>query len=131
MWLSDLFINNVVYGQYFDDFMWFYSGCYWTYGSFVLISLLGLIILKNININNLVIASLMASLTFFVISNFGVWVSTNMYPKNINGLMGCYIAGFPFFKNTILGDFVYTGILFGSFEFTQWKIPSLQIHTKA
>ena len=38
MWLSDLILNNVVYGEYFDHFVWFYSGSLFTYGAFVLIT---------------------------------------------------------------------------------------------
>ena len=130
MWISDLVLNNVIYGQYFPHFVWFYQGCFFTYGSFILIGLLGLFLLKKINAQNLFITSLLASVVFFALSNFGVWFSTTIYPKNISGLIGCYIAGLPFFKNTILGDLVYTSVLFGSFEYAQHKIPSLQINTK-
>lgn len=42
-WLSDLFINNVVYAQYYPEFTWFYSGFYWQYGSYLLITLAGLL----------------------------------------------------------------------------------------
>jgi hypothetical protein len=48
-----------------------------------------------------------------------------MYPKTIAGLMACYAAGIPFFGNTLLGDFVYAGILFGGFEWAQRRYPAL------
>lgn len=127
MWISDLLLNNVIYGAYFDHFVWFYQGCYWTYGAFVLIGLMGMVTLKKIKVKNLILASMSASIVFFVVSNFGVWVSTTMYPENFSGLVSCYIAGLPFFKNTLLGDLVYTGVLFGSFEFAKYKIPFLRI----
>lgn len=127
MWLADLVLNNVVYSQYFDHFVWFYQGCYWTYGAFILIGLLGFVVLKRIRIHNLVLASLLASVAFFAVSNFGVWASTTMYPKDFSGLMTCYAAGLPFFKNTLIGDLVYTGVLFGTFEFAQRKIPAIQL----
>lgn len=127
MWLTDLVLNNVVYSQYFDHFVWFYQGFYWTYGAFVLIGLLGFVILKQIKIQNLILASLLASIVFFLVSNFGVWASTTMYPKDFIGLITCYTAGLPFFKNTLLGDLVYTCVLFGAFEFAQRRIPALQL----
>ena len=126
MWISDLAINNIIYGQYFDHFVWFYQGCYWTYGAFALIALIGFGVLKKIRIKNLLVASFLASLIFYLLSNLGVWISTNMYPKNFGGLITCYIAGLPFFKNTLLGDLFYTGLLFSTFELAQHKIPSLQ-----
>ena len=129
MWLSDLVINNVVYGQYFDHFVWFYDGFYWTYAAFIFIGLVGMVTLKKIRIQNLVASGLTASLIFFLVSNFGVWASTQMYAHNIRGLITCYIAGLPFFKNTILGDLVYTGVLFGLFELVQQRFLSLQLKT--
>ena len=126
MWLSDLYLNNVVYGQYFDHFVWFYQGFYWTYGAFVVIGLMGFAILKTVKVQLVLVGSLSASILFFLLSNFGVWFSGNMYSNDINGLITCYTAGLPFFKNTIIGDLVYCGVLFGAFEFAQTKIPVLQ-----
>jgi hypothetical protein len=127
MWLADLVLNNVVYAQYFDHFVWFYQGCYWTYGAFILIGLIGFVTLKRIRIQNLILTSLLASIVFFLLSNFGVWASTYMYPKNFSGLIACYTAGLPFFKNTVMGDLVYSGVLFGAFEFAQRRIPALHL----
>lgn len=126
LWLSDLVINNVMYAKYFDHFVWFYQGFYWTYGAFILIGLLGFVVLKKVRIQNILIASILASIVFFMVSNFGVWASTTMYPDDLNGLIICYSAGLPFLKNTLMGDLVYTGVLFGVFEFAQYKIPSIQ-----
>ncbi|MBN2613834.1 MAG: hypothetical protein JXB00_19915 [Bacteroidales bacterium] len=129
MWLSDLVLNNLVYNRYFDHFAWFYDGFYFTYGAFILIGLVGIVLLKRIKVKNLILASVLASVLFFIVSNFGVWVSTTIYPKDFSGLMACYTAGLPFFKNTIVGDLIYTGALFGIFEFARHKVPALQIKT--
>jgi hypothetical protein len=129
MWLSDLVLNNVVYGQYFDHFVWFYDGFYWTYGAFIIIGFFGFVLLKKVKLKNVIIASLSASVLFFLISNFGVWASGTMYPHSLNGLISCYAAGVPFFKNTLLGDLVYCGALFGAFEFAQYKIPQLRLNS--
>lgn len=127
MWISDLILNNVVYGQYFDHFVWFYSGSLFTYGAFALIALFGILTLKKVRIPNLIVLALCASAIFFLVSNFGVWFSGTMYPKDFGGLMACYTAGIPFFKNTILGDLVYTGVLFGVFEYSVRRISQLQL----
>ncbi len=129
MWLSDLVLNNVVYGQYFDHFVWFYQGCYWTYGAFIFIGVVGFVLLKKVKVANLLAASLSASVLFFLVSNFGVWASTAMYPHTASGLMACYTAALPFFKNTLLGDLVYSGVLFGAFELAQYKITALRFQS--
>ncbi|MGB9233525.1 MAG: DUF6580 family putative transport protein [Terriglobales bacterium] len=58
-------------------------------------------------------ASLTASISFFVVSNFAVWACWNMYPKTFAGLMTCYAAGIPFFRHSVAGDLVFTAFMFG------------------
>ena len=129
MWISDLVLNNAVYGQYFDHFVWFYSGSLFTYGAFALIVVLGIFTLKKVRIPTLIASAFGASVIFFLVSNFGAWFSSMMYPKTFAGLMACYTAGIPFFHNTILGDLVYTGILFGVFELSIRRFPQLRLQT--
>lgn len=131
MWISDLLLNNIVYAEYFDHFVWFYSGSLFTYVAFALIVLMGKFTLRKVCIPQLLFSALAASVIFFLVSNFGVWFSGTMYPKDMNGLMACYAAGIPFFKNTILGDLVYAGVLFGLFEAILSWFPSLLTPTEA
>jgi hypothetical protein len=53
------------------------------------------------------------SFLFFLISNFGVWASGMLYAKDPSGLLTCYIAAIPFWGYSMVGDFLYTGILLG------------------
>lgn len=126
MWISDLLLNNVVYAEYFDGFVWFYSGAWFTYGAFILIALMGLFTLRKIKVPNLLFSALGASVIFFLVSNFGVWFSGTMCPKDFGGLIACYTAGIPFFKNTVMGDLFYTGVLFGAFELSARQFPILK-----
>ena len=127
MWISDLLLNNLVYGEFFDHFVWFYKGSIFTYGAFALIVLVSTFFLKKINVKYLAFLAILSSIIFFIVSNFGVWVSSGMYPQTLEGLSACYIAGLPFLKNTIMGDFVYTAVMFGSFELSAKYIPQLQL----
>lgn len=130
MWLADLVLNNVVYAQYFPDFAWLYPGWYFTYGAFIIIVLAGLLLLKKVSFKNVLIASLVASVLFFLISNFGVWFSGTMYPKTAEGLWACYVAGLPVFINTLLGDLFYCGVMFGSFELVKARFPALRLRAQ-
>ena len=58
-------------------------------------------------------AALASSVSFFIVSNFGVWAAWPTYPKTIAGLEACYIAGIPFFRHTVGGDLLYTALAFG------------------
>lgn len=125
MWISDLVLNNVIYAQYFDHFVWFYSGSLFTYGAFALIVLMATFTVKRVRVSRLLYTALGASVIFFLVSNFGVWFSSGMYPHTWQGLIACYTAGIPFFKNTLLGDMFYTAALFGVYELAAWKFPVL------
>ncbi len=99
-----------------DFFLGFHNTIPFVYGSFLLTGVIGLWLRKHKNVHNIIFASLVSSILFFIITNFGVWMVETMYPKTIAGLIECYSAGIPFFRNTILGDLSYVGIFFGGYE---------------
>ena len=59
------------------------------------------------------------STVFFLISNWAVWQFGVWYDKSLVGLIEAYTLAIPFFRNTIIGDLVYTGSLFAVFEFSR------------
>jgi hypothetical protein len=127
-WLTDLFVNNVLYASQFPTFTWFYQGFYWQYISYALIAIAGFFILKKVTIPTVLTGALASIVIFFLVSNFGVWVSaTSSYPKTITGLMECYAAAIPFVKGTILGDLIYSTVLFGGFALAQSQVPALRL----
>lgn len=71
------------------------------YLSFITITFIGY---KFQKINNYSI--LLSSTTFFIVSNFGVWILG--YPKTIEGLILCFYMALPFFIYTIMGDLFYS-----------------------
>ena len=63
------------------------------------------------NYLNLGIMALGGSLWFFIITNFAVWIVWDYYPKTTEGLISCYTMAIPFFKNTLISTFLFTGLL--------------------
>jgi hypothetical protein len=128
--VSDLIIQAFVFnGQY--GIM--YSGWYWIYGIFILITFIGKWLIKKVTVKNVIIAAITASLTHWLIADFTVWAGggtdiRTMTPlsRDWAGLQQCYIQGFPFMKNFLIGTLVYSGILFGVFEWVKQKNPQLQ-----
>lgn len=59
----------------------------------------------------MIFSSIVASMIFFLVSNFGVWLIDGMYAFNLSGLMNSYIMGIPFLKNQLISDVVFMGIL--------------------
>jgi hypothetical protein len=105
-----------------DIFLGFHSDMLFVYSSFLLIGLLGMRLKSHRNFKNIVMTTIFSSIFFFIITNFGVWLMTDLYPKNTRGLytrglLESFILAIPFFKNTIMGDLLFTGVFFAAFEF--------------
>jgi len=118
--IGDLITNKLL----MDQWVLFYPGFYWQYACYFLITLLGSSLVGGVSALKLASTSLCASILFFVISNFGVWCGGFLYPLTWDGLMACYIAAIPFFKNTILSDLLFSVVLFGSYEWLKLHLPS-------
>jgi hypothetical protein len=73
--------------------------------------------------------SLVGSVLFFLITNFGVWLGSSMYPQTGAGLIATYVAGIPFFQNTVLGTLFYSSVMFGSFAYLRQRNPALSLQT--
>lgn len=58
-------------------------------------------------------AALGSATGFFLLSNGMVWLSGTMYPKTAGGLMACYAAGVPFYRNDAIATMLVCGVLFG------------------
>jgi hypothetical protein len=85
-----------------------------TWAWYAAILLLGSVLAKGFSVVRIGAASLTASVSFFLISNFAVWmVWRDMYPKTVNGLMACYVAGLPFFRTAVASDLLFTAAFFG------------------
>ena len=128
IWISDLVINNYVYSSSSSNFVWFYSGFYWQYISYILIIFTGLFIFnRGISLTKTAGGMISSSGIFFLVSNFGVWSGGRMYRKNFSGLITCYAAGVPFIHNTIISDVLFTTVLFGTYYLLQVEYSSLKI----
>ena len=92
MVLGSMFFSDLIIGTH--DFI-----------IYVYFSLTVLIIISNSK--NYIYMMFFGPLIFFIITNFGVWLHSSYYTKNIDGLTQCFYMAIPFFKNTILSTFFY------------------------
>lgn len=109
-----------------DAAIGFYPGLWVTYATLALIVLLGSLALSRISVLRVGGVAIASSMLFFVISNFGVWAGSGMYPHNLSGLAACYVAAIPFFQNTFAGDLFYAALLFGGFRLAELLVPRLR-----
>ena len=104
-----------------DFFIGFHHLLIFTWGSLALISIMGLFGKSFFSRLSLLILS---SIIFFVCTNFGVWMFSDFYTKDIYGLFQCYVLAIPFFINTIISTFVF-GMLFEIFIMSKNKLTAL------
>lgn len=93
----------------------FHTTTLYVWGSFLISALLGIWLKNHRKPSNIIGATFLASVQFFLITNFGVWAG-GMYNRDLDGLLESYLMGLPFFKWTLLGDLFYTGAFFGIYE---------------
>lgn len=112
MFISDLFIGM--------------HGLMWAvYAGFLAIVLIGQLVRKNPTMLAAFGGALAGSVLFFLITNAAVWFGSPHYAQDLTGLLGSYAAGIPFFRGTLAGDLLFTGVLFGSYKLAEYKFPTL------
>jgi hypothetical protein len=98
------------------------------YLSFSISVLIGMAFRSKQTPGPLALSTLLGAIQFFLITNFGMWAMGTMsiYPKTFVGLLACYVAGIPYFGNTLLGDSFYAALLFGGFALVEHFSPALR-----
>jgi len=106
-----------------DLFLGFHKWMIAVYISFAIVVGLGMILRNRVKIGSVLLASISASLLFFIITNFAIWLGSPFYPQNMAGLIECYTLAIPFLNNGVMGDLFYSTIFFGGFYFVQQRFP--------
>ncbi|MCW3110154.1 MAG: hypothetical protein JWQ09_4660 [Segetibacter sp.] len=127
--LGALLLSDVCL-QLFTSTKGFYGTTqFFVYAAFLIITALATFMQKR-SVANIALAAIWSGAIFFVLSNLGVWASSNSYPKSFAGLGACYAAAIPFYKNEFFGNFIlnsimgnafYSALLFGAYAIMERK----------
>lgn len=112
--LTALFLTDLILG--FHNTMWA------VYLSFVITVALGMTLTNRIKVRNVAAASVASSVIFFIITNLAFWMTGLLYPQTFEGLVACFTAALPFFQNTLVGDLVFSGVIFGAYHLISVKV---------
>jgi len=127
MFISDLalgLINGGIYSEYFLS-----AGFLLVYVCIAVSTVLGFGLRGRVNAFRVIGYSLVGSTLFFLITNFGAWLGSSMYPQTGAGLLAAYVTGIPFFQNTVLGTLFYATLMFGCFAYLRQRNPVLALQT--
>ena len=110
-----------------DIFTGFHRLIPYVYASFLVSVAIGFWLRRKKSPSRIGAATVAGAIQFFLITNFALWASSiGSYPKNLGGLVQCYIAGLPLFWNTLAGDSFYVALLFGGMALAEKRFPSLR-----
>ncbi len=104
--LSDVVLTRFVYGYSLtaDHLV--------TWSWYAAIALLGGWLTNSAKPLKLAAAALTSSASFFVVSNFAVWMVWPTYPHTLSGLAACYVAAIPFYTKAPVADILFTFAFF-------------------
>ena len=101
----------VVFSMFVGDlFLGFHSTMFFTYTSLIIAVVMGLLI-KKFKFTEILFYGVASSVCFFLVTNFGAWLTLEMYEKNLTGLIKSYVLAIPFFHNTLISTLFYLIIL--------------------
>jgi hypothetical protein len=130
--LLALFISDVIiqllYEQGIFKYPGFYSGQWKNYLILMSATLIGWV-LKGRSYSSLLTGAIAAPTVFFLLSNFSVWLVSSevTYSKDFGGLMTCYAAGLPFYKNALMATLAFLPAILFLYNYLTKKKAALII----
>ncbi|MDN3548065.1 DUF6580 family putative transport protein [Mucilaginibacter aquaedulcis] len=121
LFTTDIIINYL----YTSKLSLWYSGAEITYLSFALMVLTGSLILKKVNVLNVILASLAAVLIHWLLTDLP-WLYGTLYPHTLAGYGTSLVKAIPFEYNMIYGNLVFGLLLFGCFELAKTRYNFLR-----
>ncbi|WP_263378014.1 DUF6580 family putative transport protein [Granulicella paludicola] len=108
MALMDVYLTTQVYHYPFHV-----KGYLVTWAWYAAVCLTGSVLLRKVTAMRVVAGVLASATSFFLVSNFVVWLGSGMYAHSAVGLFGCYVAALPFYANDLISTALVSAVLFG------------------
>ena len=114
--LAAMAISDIVIGNGFSVLV---------YIGFTAMVACGFLVRSKVTVTNVILASFISASVFFLITNFAFFYPATLYPHNFSGILTSYAAGLPFFRNMLIGNMVFSAVLFSSFYLLSKRYPVL------
>jgi len=127
LFLSDAVIQ-VLYLNDLFPYAGFYEGQWKNYLLLLSATLLGWL-LKGRSYGSIFTGSIAAPTVYFLVSNFMVWsaAAEAIYPKTMNGLLLCYEAAIPFYRNSLIATMVFLPVALVLYNYLTRKKAELRM----
>ena len=117
LFLSDAAIQ-LLYQTGNFEYAGFYGGQWKNYLLILSATLIGWMV-KGAKYSGMIAGGILAPTVYFLASNFMVWQGTTeaVYSRSFNGLLTCYEAGLPFYKNSLAAMLVFLPLILFSYNY--------------
>lgn len=104
----DFYLTRFVYGYPFEV-----KSYLLTWAWYAAVCLLASGLLRKVTVLRVAAGVLASATSFFLLSNFAVWIGSGMYGHSAAGLGACYVAALPFYANDLVSTGLLSAALFG------------------
>ena len=101
--LAAMLISDLIIGMH--------SLMLWTYAPIIFLSCLTYYFNQD-NILGIGTLAVVSPMVFFLVSNFGVWISGSSYTKDMSGLIECYFNAIPFYASSAISCLLFTALFY-------------------
>lgn len=126
LFASDLILSFTIFSEFRSGLL--YGGWYWTYGAFALMTVAAKWMVKKVTVASVLTSALVIVFIHWIVSDFGVWIGSKLYPQTLMGFVECLIAAIPYELALLGGTVLYSSILFGCFEWMQKRYAVLKLN---
>ena len=108
LFISDVLIQ-LLYTAHLFPFAGFYGNQWINYILIAALAAVGMLLRRG-KLAGMLAASVLGPALFFLVSNYIVWATQAEiigYTKDFSGLMECYRAGLPFYRNSVIATVIF------------------------
>ena len=123
LFISDIVLSFTVYSSFRSGLL--YGGWYWTYAAFFLMVIAGKMLIKNVNVKNILLCVVVTTIIHWLVSDIGGCLNEKTKVDILSLYGQRLITAIPHELNFLGGTLIYAALMFGSFEWLQRKYPKM------
>ncbi len=104
-------VSDILFGWQNPAYSSFGNWTIFTYSALLAIGWIGTTIKKKVFGVAFMWVSCAATITYWLWTNFGVWLIAGIYPQTLTGFVACYTLALPFLANSLAASFAWCAII--------------------
>lgn len=130
LYLTDFILNNFIMKSFITQdsgFIFWSNFMTFTYVAILCTVGLGFYLKTKGTLHKIIGGGLLSSFLFYVVTNFGTWLTSGLYPKNFMGMIECYTLAIPFYGSTLISNLLFTALFVLTIENAYKLLPKTKL----